>query len=208
MNADEFTTIDLLRHGQCEGGEIYRGHSDVSLTETGWQQMQRSLDYLEQPWPWQHIISSPLLRCSEFAAQLAQQLGVKWHSLPDLMEMSFGVWDGMAIADVWREYPEQAERFMLNPAGITPPGGESLAELQQRVLAGWRQMLERYRGQHLLSIQHGGTIRVILAEVLNMPLDAVVRLHVPYASLCRIRVYHDPHSRPQLMFHNPTEPAV
>ena len=36
------TTIDLLRHGQCEGGEIFRGSTDVALSEAGWQQMRHA----------------------------------------------------------------------------------------------------------------------------------------------------------------------
>ena len=37
----EFTCIDFLRHGECEGGEIFRGSgSDVALTDQGWQQMR------------------------------------------------------------------------------------------------------------------------------------------------------------------------
>ena len=40
----EFTCIDFLRHGECEGGEIFRGSgSDVALTNKGWQQMRDSV---------------------------------------------------------------------------------------------------------------------------------------------------------------------
>ena len=38
------TTVDLLRHGESEGGEIFRGSIDVPLTEMGWQQMQSAVD--------------------------------------------------------------------------------------------------------------------------------------------------------------------
>ena len=40
---ENFTLIDILRHGQCEGGEIYRGSTDVPLTDLGWQQMRNAV---------------------------------------------------------------------------------------------------------------------------------------------------------------------
>ncbi|MBV7317186.1 hypothetical protein [Shewanella sp. NIFS-20-20] len=33
----------LIRHGECEGGAIFRGHCDVAPTELGQQQLQQSL---------------------------------------------------------------------------------------------------------------------------------------------------------------------
>jgi broad specificity phosphatase PhoE len=45
-------------------------------------------------------------------------------------------------------------------------------------------------GLHLLLVGHGGVIRLLLSHVLAMPLSAIARLHIPYASICRIQVYH------------------
>ncbi len=59
--------VDLLRHGACAGGEIYRGRSDVALSELGLKQMQAAVLGLH----WQSIISSPLQRCDKFAQGLA-----------------------------------------------------------------------------------------------------------------------------------------
>ena len=58
------TIIDLLRHGEVEGGEIIRGSTDDKLTDEGWAQMQNALQGDIQ---WDVIISSSLLRCAEFA---------------------------------------------------------------------------------------------------------------------------------------------
>ena len=38
------TTIDFLRHGECEGGNIYRGSTDVVLSRCGYRQMERVTD--------------------------------------------------------------------------------------------------------------------------------------------------------------------
>jgi len=58
------TVIDLLRHGDVEGGDVFRGSSDDPLSDDGWRQMQ---DALEDKSGWDVIITSPLQRCCEFA---------------------------------------------------------------------------------------------------------------------------------------------
>jgi len=63
-------TLDLLRHGQPEGGNVFRGRTDHPLTEEGWQQMYQSCENRQ----WDVIITSPLSRCQEFAHKLADKL--------------------------------------------------------------------------------------------------------------------------------------
>ena len=36
--------VDLIRHGEPEGGDVFRGHSDHPLTELGWQQFWERID--------------------------------------------------------------------------------------------------------------------------------------------------------------------
>ena len=38
------TVVDLLRHGECEGGAIFRGSLDVALAEHGRARMQAQAD--------------------------------------------------------------------------------------------------------------------------------------------------------------------
>lgn len=205
MNSSDFTTIDLLRHGECAGGEIFRGHTDVPLIEKGWQQMRASLDCIAHPWPWQQIISSPLQRCADFANRLSIETNIPWQSEQSFRELDFGDWDGQTIDHIWKTHGNAAKTFTTNPAHTSPPNGESLLQLQERVLHGWNKMINQFEGGHLLSIQHGGTIRVLLAHVLKMPLNSVSRLHMPYAALCRIRVYRNNSKSPMLVFHNPND---
>ena len=70
----EFTCIDFLRHGECEGGEIFRGSgSDVALTNKGWQQMRDSVQDMAC---WDSIITSPLQRCRRFASEQSGRLAI------------------------------------------------------------------------------------------------------------------------------------
>ncbi len=72
--------IDFIRHGEPEGGDILRGRVNPVLTAQGWSQMRNAaaLDDSHKASaltpPWTHIISSPLLRCREFADRTASSV--------------------------------------------------------------------------------------------------------------------------------------
>ena len=96
-DAKRIIIVDLLRHGEPEGGDILRGRINPKLTPTGWRQMSTSaaltLDpnaaYAAElgllapviPTPltprWTKVISSPLARCQHFAAQRMGSGGVR-----------------------------------------------------------------------------------------------------------------------------------
>lgn len=194
------TTIDLLRHGKPEGGEIFRGATDVLLSDEGWQQMHASVANGES---WQQIVSSPLKRCRAFAEQLAQQ-----HQLPisqhdGLREISFGAWDGMAFGQVREQYGDLLDLYWRDPFNFAPPDAEPMSDFCQRVQQALWHLVEQYRGQHLLLVTHGGVIRAVMAEILQAQSVSLLRYEVPYAAFSRVRIYHDDAGNwPQLVFFN------
>lgn len=184
---ERVTTIDLLRHGACQGGEIYRGRTDVQLSAEGWQQMEQAVSAATD---WQRIITSPLLRCREFAEHCAGRFNLPLQVDVALQEMDFGEWEGRLLQEVWQENPDLVARFYDDPGAVTPPGGESTADAQSRVVAAWQALLQQCLGDRLLLVCHGGVIRLLLGHVLGMPLAAVMRLYIPYASMAQVRVMH------------------
>lgn len=200
-NEHRVTTVDLLRHGECEGGHVYRGSLDLPLSETGWQQLRASTG---DAVPWNRIVCSPLQRCARFAEELAGRHALPLEMRDAFREVHFGDWEGRAIADVWREQGSHVRQFFADPVKYAPPNGEPLVAFERRVLAGWQTLLENHRSEHVLLVAHGGTIRVLLAHVLAMPLTRIANLEVPYASASRICIHHS-EGQPDfasLVFHN------
>jgi broad specificity phosphatase PhoE len=211
------TQVDLLRHGHCEGGRIFRGHCDSPLSQLGTEQMQRALSShaLSSPSPlenieagqscWDIIISSPSKRCQSFAQQLSEQLTTPLLIAPELKEIFFGDWEGLEIDVVNRDHSQQLANFWREPQHFPPPNGETMAHFFQRVNRYWQQMLVQQQGKRCLVVTHGGSIRCILASILGMPLSPLSRLSVPHACLSRISVFHQDGSDdwPQLTFHRP-----
>ncbi|RDH90606.1 MAG: histidine phosphatase family protein [endosymbiont of Seepiophila jonesi] len=193
--------IDLLRHGEAQGGNCLRGRTDDPLTEDGWSQMEQAVG---QQQSWNQIISSPARRCADFATSHANQRDIPLGLDSDLWEMDFGNWEGQTISDLIQSEPDTLSRFWQNPMIQIPPGGEPFAEFRQRVLNGWQQLLQKHESGRLLVIAHGGPIRLILAEVLDIPMENLLRLELPHAALSRIRISRDANGTlyPSLVFHN------
>lgn len=185
MSPAGLTHIDLIRHGEPEGGKRYRGQIDDPLSERGWRQMW---DAVGDRAPWQHIVSSPLARCHAFAAALAAR-----HALPlavdaRLMEIGFGRWEGRTADELRAEDPEQLARFYHDPVNARPAGAEPLAAFQARVRAGFADLVQAYPQRHVLVVTHAGVMRAVIAHVLGAPIEALYRIDVAYAALMRIRL--------------------
>ncbi|HET8711649.1 MAG TPA: histidine phosphatase family protein [Spongiibacteraceae bacterium] len=194
------TTIDLLRHGACEGGEIFRGSTDVPLTEQGWAQMYAALTEHQG---WDCVVSSSLQRCKNFAVDFAQSNALPLHVDTRFREIHFGEWEGQKIADIERDHGTSLWKFWNDPECFTPPNGESMQVFRARVIEAASSLDSEYRGKHILLISHGAVIRMLLCEWLQMPMTAFSTIAVPYASLSRVRLYQRGSDKPwpQLVFH-------
>ncbi len=191
--------IDLMRHGEPLGGPRYRGQLDDPLSELGWHQMRTAT---EKTQPWQQIVSSTLNRCSAFAKELANEHAIALQYDPAFMEIGFGDWEGKTANELEQHNKAEFYAFYDDPIQNTPANAESLKDFQQRIHQAWKSLLETHDEKHILLVAHAGVIRVILAEVLAMPLEAMFRIQIPYAAISRIIIHNEgPRLYPQLQFH-------
>ena len=176
------TRIDVIRHGEPVGGRRYRGHGvDDPLSETGWQQMWAAIP--ETP-SWNLIISSPLLRCAEFASALAERNQIPCSIVDAMKEIGFGEWEGKTPDEIIAEDPDALERFINNPVNNRPEGAESLEDFSARVWNAYQDIVKEHQDKHILIVAHAGVVRAITANVLGMRLDdAYSRLKVEYGAL-------------------------
>mgnify|MGYP001173007339 CR=1 FL=1 len=177
--------VSLLRHGMTEGGDIYRGHTDVVLTSEGLRQMQQASDGFALPVD--YLVSSDLQRCAAFSVM---------HDQPELLdvrlqEMSFGDWDGQLRSDVWLTSSEQVKAFWNDPMVAAAPNGESVTQVQVRATKALHEHVKNALAQgckHLLMVTHGGVIRAILSDLLQMQPRALFNLDVPYGGVVCLKV--------------------
>ncbi len=193
------TIIDLLRHGDVEGGRKYRGQLDDPLSKPGWEQLRTATNKKQN---WQHIITSPLERCSAFASELAQTHSLPLQTKGEFKEVSFGLWEGKTADELLETHPDKIKQYWNDPIKTTPPQGENLLHFEKRVMSGWENMLKEFQGKHILVISHAGVMRIILCRILGMPLTELFKLDIGLAKASRIQIDHvDDESWPRLMFH-------
>lgn len=182
------TSLDLLRHGETQGGSRLRGRLDDPLTARGWEQMWTAVGKGGRARRWDAIIASPLARCADFARALSGDQGIPLRLEPRFVELDFGDWEGQTTSDLMGRDAAALGRFWADPLANTPPGGETLADFASRVLVAWHQLLDRESGERLLVVGHGGVIRVILCQVLDQPLGRLLDLEVGHAALIPLQV--------------------
>ncbi len=196
------TLIDLLRHGEPVGGRRYRGQIDDPLSERGWQQMW---DTVADAAPWQHIITSPLQRCSAFARTLGAKYNIAVQEDARFREVGFGSWEGHTADELCREDPERITRFFQDPIQQRPEGAEPLQGFAERVTTGLDDVLTQHKGLHVLIVAHAGVVRALLTRVLDAPLASMYRIHVEPASMTRLRA--DGRRPLTLVFHGSRLPS-
>jgi alpha-ribazole phosphatase len=179
------TLIDLIRHGEPVGGRRYRGHSiDDPLSEKGWAQMRDAVGQYDQ---WDHIVSSPMRRCREFAEELGSRLSLSVAVVNDLREVGFGSWEGRTPDEIASAEPEAYESFYRDPVHSRPVGAEPLEQFFQRASRTFTQVVDEHRGQRVLIVSHAGVMRAIIASVLGAGPRSMYRIQVNNAGVSRVR---------------------
>lgn len=192
--------IDLLRHGEVEGGACFRGHTDEPLSKEGWQQMTLALKQYEP----ENIFSSPLKRCAEFAQDWSEQYNIVVNKTAEFKEINFGDWDGLTAEQIQKTHQQELNSFWTNPVENTPPNGESLIDFQKRIVSAWNNLINEKKNKNILLITHGGVIKMIISHVLSIPLDKLLSIETPLASMTRIRISFDDNNKQyaSLVFHS------
>ena len=182
----ETTLIDLLRHGEPEGGSRYRGHTiDDPLTEEGWRQMWRGVGSAGS---WDMILTSPLLRCSQFAEALGERRKIPVVVNEQLREIGFGAWEGKTKEQLRQERLDEFKAFYADPLHNTPPGAEPLGDFFRRISALIDLLSAHHPGRRLLLVTHAGVTRAALTHAIGADVACMYRLNITNGGLSRVRI--------------------
>jgi alpha-ribazole phosphatase len=178
------TLIDLLRHGETENSDRYCGSTNYPLTSLGWAQMWSSVQKTSTQW--EQIITSPLIRCVDFAQALGQHYSIPVVQDSRLQEIHFGDWENQSAAELMQNQADALLRFWQNPLTHPPPMAEHLRDFQARVLTAWHEIQQQFIGKKVLLITHGGVIRIIISHIQQYPLEHLLALEIHHADVKRV----------------------
>jgi ribonuclease H / adenosylcobalamin/alpha-ribazole phosphatase len=187
----EPTVTLLLRHGQTPMSvqKRYAGRTDAPLTDTGIQQAAAAAKRLAQAGIGA-IVSSPLQRTVRTAEEVSAVTGVPVVTDDGFRETDFGAWEGLTFAEVRERWPSEMTAWLADPS-VAPPGGESFAQVSERVTAALHRVLAERAGQAVLIVSHVTPIKTLVAAALLAPPAALFRMHLDVAALCEIDWYPD-----------------
>lgn len=174
------TRLLLIRHAEPDEdarGRCY-GRLDVGLSPTGLASAERLAESLRRV-DVDAVYVSPRLR----AVQTAAALGATRIVDDRLRELDFGQLEGRTYDEIEREEPEFFRRWMETPTLVRFPGGESYAELRERVVAAVSDIVAANTNRTVALVSHGGVIRAALAVALGLPDDRAFALDVGYARI-------------------------
>lgn len=139
------------------------------------------------PLPLTAIVASPLDRCQETAAAvLAGRDGLQVDTDQRFGEVRYGDWTGRPLEELTKE--DLWKVVQAHPSAARFPGGESLAEAQNRAVAAVRDWNLRLGAEATyLVCSHGDIIKAIVADALGLHLDQFQRIQADPAALTVIR---------------------
>ena len=168
----------LLRHGETAWNRErrYQGWTDTPLSAEGLLQAEAAARELKEH-AFAAVYASPLQRARDTAVAIAAPHGLEVETDPAFKELGFGPWEGLTLDEARAGFPAVYDGWAKTPHLLSPPGGESLAQARERVLAG----LERLRAGHpdeiVCLVAHGIPVRILILEVLGLPLERIWSLH-------------------------------
>lgn len=191
-------TLILLRHGRstANAAGVLAGRTPgVALEEHGQAQAETLVERLAQL-PIAALVSSPLQRCRETVAPLAQARELEVTLDDRFIEVDYGEWTGRELRKLGKEPLWKV--VQAHPSAAVFPGGEGLAALQARAVAAvreWDAKLAAEHGPHVLWLvcTHGDVIKAVLADALGMHLDGFQRI---VANPCSISAVSYTETRP------------
>lgn len=160
--------IILVRHGHTtwNGENRYQGHKNSDLSELGRLQAASVADRLADE-KIDAIYSSDLQRAVDTAEAIAGYHGLPVHTDCRLREAAFGEWEGLTVSEIKERYPDLYERYRADSISNRAPGGETLDQLQTRVVSAVEEIVSMHPVGTVVAVVHGGPIRAFFCHAMH-----------------------------------------
>ena len=157
--------IFLVRHGETEWNRDDRrqGQKDSPLTARGADQVEavaKRIATLIAGQPDWRLVASPLGRTRQSAEIISAACGLPIEYDPRLMEVSFGIWEGLSWPEIDAQHPGASADVYTH---FKTPGGETYDQVARRALD-WLGTVR----QPTIAVSHGVLGRVMRTLYLGL----------------------------------------
>ena len=162
----------LIRHGQIAANiaSLWHGSTDSPLTELGRRQARQVGELLRAKTARAEyrpvtILTSPLERTRHTAEAIGAALGLQPELEHDLREYAIGELEGTPYQQLVDEHQFFAKAHRDHE--YAPPGGESLAAVNRRVVNALQRIATTHDGEDVIVVGHGAAMGVALGSLLD-----------------------------------------
>ncbi len=188
--------VYLIRHGETEGADSgrYKGSIDVPLSERGISQIKRLADHMAQTSSnkLHAVYCSGLSRALKSAGIIAKPFNLAPVIIEGLRERNFGEWEGMCFDEIRERWPDAFNAWAADPVRFSPLHGESTLEVRERAMKAFNEIVSGGNGGSVAIVAHGGINRVVLCELLGIPLENIFRIEQDFGALNVIELWDYP----------------
>jgi alpha-ribazole phosphatase len=180
----------LVRHGETEGQSSLRywGRTDVALDKSGLRQAELLRDRLAGE-KIAYICSSPLKRAQETAILIASRHNQAVEVCRDLKEIDFGDLEGLNYTEIQARFPEVARLWSIRSEKLVYPGGESVADLEERVASVAARFGKGNPAGTVLVVAHAGVLRSLICQLLELEPKHRWSIRLDLASLSIVETF-------------------
>lgn len=161
--------------------------TDAALTGMGKKQVRGIKDLLRGE-NIEKMYASDLTRAVQSARILAGKKRII--QKPALREICFGIFEGLTYTECKDRFDPLYAHWVSDPLSVTIPEGESVFAVANRVRAVWLEILKESEDRTIAVVSHAGPIRIILCDILRMPLSALWSIPAQRVMINRIEHEH------------------
>jgi len=202
FDEEQPVTVVLVRHGETTM-TVSRGYSGSGepgppLNDHGVRQAHAAADLVDRigrdvwgdiEYP-SEVIASPMVRTQQTGKIIGERLGLPVRTDAVFQEANFGEWQGLTAEEIEERWPGQLEPWHTK-ADVRPPGGESIAEVGERVRRGLDELRAAGGDRTVVVVSHAVSIRAALGVTMGAQPSSWSQLRVAPASVSIIRLFTD-----------------
>jgi broad specificity phosphatase PhoE len=193
--------ILLVRHGETQWNRelVFRGIRDIELSERGRQQAELLAKYLKR-FKIDAIFSSPLSRAVQTLRPTAEALGLRVQPEEAINDLNFGLWAGLSVDQVKEKYPDQFEKWRLNPLEMDFPEGDKISNAKVRSF-NWLKRIAGGDYERIALVTHKVILKLLVLSILDAPKRAYWQIQF---STCSVSMLNTKEGRFDICYLNDT----
>lgn len=179
---DIMTTLLIIRHGESEANnqKVFAGQYDTPLQPRGVEQAKLTAEFIANNYKVDKVYASDLKRAFVTGKAIADRVGVEIIPDKNLREINCPLWDRVKFDEMHLVDEEKYKVWIEDIGNAQTPGGESTAEVGERVYNAVKRIAEENPDKTIAIASHGVAIRTLQSLVTTGGLTEMK--NIPYVS--------------------------